>query len=149
MGAVALVAVLGIVATVSAAGGFDEWGYNYQARVFSGPADGVDRVLGNDPVYGNDHLVMKWSKAWDDARFHGAPWTPDAWVNNEWNGNVPDGSGESEIVKIVWIGACTEGELQPDGGYCIWGQFEAVMDHYVGADSYWLAHALPNGYGGN
>jgi preprotein translocase subunit SecG len=26
-------------------GGFDEYGYNYQARVFVGKADGVDRVL--------------------------------------------------------------------------------------------------------
>jgi hypothetical protein len=58
-------------------GGFDEFGYNYQARVFVGKADGVDRVLDNavwgDPTYANDWLVMKWSKAWDDARFHGAP----------------------------------------------------------------------------
>jgi len=43
---------LGIVAvmllsmgTVMAAGGFDEFGYNYQARVFVGKADGVDRNL--------------------------------------------------------------------------------------------------------
>jgi len=65
-------------------GGFDEFGYNYKARVFVGRADGVDRVLDGkvwgDPTYANDWLVMKWSKAWDDARFHGAPWTPDAWL---------------------------------------------------------------------
>ncbi len=62
--------------------GFDEFGYNYQARLFNGPADGVDRLLDNavwgDDAYANDHLVMKWSKAWDDARFNGAAWTPDA-----------------------------------------------------------------------
>ncbi|MDO8691845.1 MAG: hypothetical protein Q7R39_17880 [Dehalococcoidia bacterium] len=93
---------------VWAAGGFDQFGYNYQARVFVGPADGVDRTLdgavSGDPTYANDHLVMKWSKAWDNARFHGAPWTPDAWVDNEWNGSVPGGSGESEHCKIVWVG---------------------------------------------
>jgi hypothetical protein len=91
-----------------AKGGFDEFGYNYQARVFVGKADGVDRVLDGavwgDPTYANDHLVMKWSKAWDDARFHGAPWTPDAWEDNEWNGAVPGGSGEVWHYKIIWVG---------------------------------------------
>src|SRR3989304_316073 len=110
------------IAPAFAAGGFDEFGYNYNARVFVGPADGVDRVLDGmvwgDPTYANDHLVMKWSKAWDDARFHGGPWTPDAWVNNEWNGNVPGGSGESEIVKIKWVGLpCDEtNENWSEGG---------------------------------
>lgn len=31
-------------------------------------------MVWGDPTYANDHLVMKWSKAWDDARFHGEPW---------------------------------------------------------------------------
>jgi hypothetical protein len=88
-------------------GGFDEFGYNYQARVFVGKADGVDRVLDGkvwgDPTYANDLLVMKWSKAWDDARFHGAKWTPDAWETNEWNGAVPGGSGEVWHYKIIWV----------------------------------------------
>jgi hypothetical protein len=65
-----------------------------KARVFVGKADGVDRALDGtvwgDSTYANDHLVMKWSKAWDDARFYGAPWTPDAWLDNEWNGAVPE-----------------------------------------------------------
>ncbi|MDD1660905.1 MAG: hypothetical protein LUQ49_00395 [Methanomicrobiales archaeon] len=132
--------------------GFDQFGYNYQARVFVGAADGVDRVLdgavSGDSTYANDHLVMKWSKAWDDARFNGAPWTPEAWCDNEWNGQVPGGSGEGEHVKIQWIGACgADGTPLPDGGYCIWGQFEAIMDHYTGKDGVWFAHATPTGYG--
>jgi len=43
--------------------GFDEFGYNYQARIFVGSADGVDRLLDGkvwgDPTYANDHLKMK------------------------------------------------------------------------------------------
>ena len=66
-----------LVMPVFAQGGFDEFGYNYQAMIFVGKADGVDRVLDGkvwgDLTYANDLLVMKWSKAWDDARFHGAP----------------------------------------------------------------------------
>ncbi len=134
--------------------GFDQFGYNYQARVFVGPADGVDRNLDGtvwgDPTYAKDHLVMKWSKAWDDARFHGAAWGPGAWVTNEWNGSVPGGSGIGEHCKIVWIGGSgPELERLPDGGYRIWGQFEAILDMYTGpGGNTKFAFASPNGLGG-
>ena len=149
--------VLGTLAAatlaVAAGGGFDQFGYNYQARIFVGPADGVDRVLDGtvwgDPTYANDHLVMKWSKAWDDARFNNAPWTPDAWCDNEWNGNVSGGSGETEHCKIGWVGP--ELEDSPywrPGGYAIWGEFEVIMDQGTNASGHWsLAHAVPTGYG--
>jgi hypothetical protein len=115
----------------SAGRGFDEYGYNDKGKVCVGIADGVDRTcdgtVRGDPTYANDHLVMKWSKAWDDARFGGAPWTPEAWVDNEWNGQVPGGSGEVWHYKIQWVGACgADGTPRPDGGYCIWGQFEVI-----------------------
>jgi hypothetical protein len=133
--------------------GIDELGYNYTARLFVGAADGVDRILDGmvwgDPTYAYDHLVMKWSKAWDDARFHGAPWTPDAWVDNEWNGMVDGGSGEVWHDKIVWVGP----ELQDspywrDGGLPIWGEFEIILSQGVvdGVHS-WETHAVPTGYG--
>ena len=90
--AMILVTLLLSVPMAIAGGAFDEFGYNYAARIFVGRADGVDRVLDGavwgDPTYANDHLVMKWSKGWDDARFHGVPWGPDAWEDNEWNGMV-------------------------------------------------------------
>ena len=100
--------ILPIMFVCAAGGGLDQFGYNYQARVFVGKADGVDRVLDGavwgDPTYADDHLVMKWSKAWDDARFNGQPWTPDAWEDNEWNGASPGGSGEVWHYKIIWVG---------------------------------------------
>jgi len=135
--------------------GFDEYGYNYQARIFVGKADGVDRVLDGkvwgDPTYANGLLIMEWSKAWDDARYHGAPWTPDAWLTNEWNGAVPGGSGEVWHYKIIWVGP--ELENSPywrEGGYPIWGQFEVIMDQGTWSDHTHeiLALALPNGFGG-
>jgi hypothetical protein len=143
------------VASLSKLGtGFDEFGYNYQARLFQGLADGVDRVMdgmvNGDATYANDHLVMKWSKAWDDARFNGAPWTPDAWENNEWNGAFPGGSGEVWHYKIIWVGP--SGEESPywrEGGYLVWGDFEVIMDQGTDADHVhsFLAHAYPTGYG--
>lgn len=138
-----------------AAGGFDQFGYNYQARIFVGPADGVDRTLDGavwgDPTYANDHLVMKWSKAWDDARFHGAPWSPVAWVDNEWNGMLPDGSKVTEHVKIIWVGPALEtSPYWRAGGYAIWGEFEVIMDQGMNNGTHYsFAHATPNGYGGN
>lgn len=69
--------------TVSGSG-YDQFGYNYQARLFNGPVDGADRNLDGtywgDKTYAKDKLVMKWSKAWDEARFKGKPWNCDAWV---------------------------------------------------------------------
>jgi len=139
---------------VLAEGGFDEFGYNYKARIFVGKADGVDRKLDGtvwgDPRYANDHLVMKWSKEWDDARFHGAPWTPDAWCTNEWNGKKPDGSSEDWHYKIIWVGPQLQNSpYWRPGGYAIWGQFEVIMDQ--GSDPtghHWGVLATPNGLGG-
>jgi len=148
-----LLAVVGLMTLpVWAKGGFDQYGYNYNARIFVGKADGVDRTLDGtvwgDPMYANDHLVMKWSKAWDDARFNGAPWTPAAWETNEWNGQVSGGSGEVWHYKIVWVGA--ELETSPywvPGGYAIWGQFEVIFSHGTGPDGhFWETHAIPTGF---
>lgn len=145
---------LGVVIAVRNAG-FDEFGYNYNARVFVGAADGVDKSLDGtvwgDPTYANDRLVMKWSKAWDNARFNGAAWTCDAWENNEWNGAISGGSREVWHYKIVWVGP--ELEASPcwrEGGYAIWGQFEVIMDQGTADGIHqFLAKAVPAGYGGN
>lgn len=143
-------------------GGYDEFGYNYKANNFVGPADGVDRTLDGtvwgDPLYGNDHLKMKWSQAWDDSvfgpdgvRYNGdeLPWTRKAWEDNQWNGRVPGGSGEVWHYKIVWVGDCgPDGAELPDGGYCIWGQFEVIMSHgTVDSVHEWETLAKPAGYG--
>ncbi|HKB78841.1 MAG TPA: hypothetical protein VKH35_03915 [Thermoanaerobaculia bacterium] len=150
---VALVALFAL--PLLAGNGFDEFGYNYNARIFVGPADGVDRTIDGavwgDPTYANDHLVMKWSKAWDDARFNGAPWTADAWVDNEWNGMLPNGSKVSEHVKIIWVGPALENsQYWRDGGDPIWGEFEVILDQgKTPTGHFWYAHAIPAGYGSN
>ena len=134
-------------------GGVDDFGYNYKARIFVGAADGVDRVLDgavwDDPKYANDHLVMKWSKAWDDARFNGAAWGPEAWENNEWNGMVEGGSGEVWHYKIVWVGPDLEDSpYWRTGGYAAWGEFEVILSQgTVDGEHVWETHARPSGYG--
>jgi len=152
---ISVIMLLSIFLIIAVAqGGFNEFGYNYKARIFVGPADGVDRVIDGevwgDPTYANDILVMKWSKAWDDARFHSAPWTPDAWCTNQWNGMVPEGSQEVWQYKIIWVGP--ELESSPywrEGGYPIWDQFEVIMDHGTFANEHiFFSQVAPNGLGG-
>ncbi len=142
-------------AAVQASGGRDLFGYNYQARIFVGLEDGADRNLDGtywgDKSYAKDHLVMKWSKGWDDARFHGTPWGPEAWLDNEYNGHVPGGSGETAHYKIIWVGTLLQAsQYWRPGGYAIWGQFEVVMSQGTAQGQHWWeARARPNGYGAN
>lgn len=133
--------------------GFDEYGYNYSAGIFNGKADGVDKNLDGkvwgDPTYANDKLVMKYSRAWVEARFNGGEWTPDAWCSNEWNGSVSGGSGENWHYKIVWVGPELEDSpYWKTGGYAIWGQFEVILSQGKTPEGhFWDCHANPAGYG--
>lgn len=143
-----------LAAPAAVAAGFNEFGYNDKARVFNGPADGVDRVLDGavwgDPTYANDHLVMKWNAEWDRGNAEGWSNPPyAAWENNEWNGAVPGGSGEVWHYKIKWDKGCADsGVPSADGGYCIWGQFEVLMDQgTMDGVHEWYAHAVATGYG--
>ena len=96
---------------------------------------------------------MKWTEDWDrgnDENWANPPYDS-AWIDNEWNGKK-DGSGSVWHYKIKWVGPCgADYTPLPDGGYCIWGQFETIMDQgvdpNVGPGHLWYAHALPNGYG--
>ena len=150
------VAALFAAVPAFAAGGFNQYGYNYGARIFVGAADGVDKNLDGkvwgDATYAHDHLVMKWNAQWNDCNAHGydnPTYCAGAWVDNEWNGKVPGGSGTTEHDKIIWVGSA--GENSPywkSGGYSVWGNYEVLMQQ--GTDSlghYSYAHAVPNGYG--
>lgn len=152
--AISLAFLVSALASPAAANGFDQYGYNRTARVFNGTgaswsvAQGLPaNYLG---IYSNDNLVMKWNAEWD--RGNATNWLAGpygAYLDNEWNGNVPGGSGWTEHFKAVWIGSCADGTMFPNGGYCIWGQFEAIFDRGMDpSHSPWiLAHANPAGYG--
>jgi hypothetical protein len=140
----------------SLAKGFDEFGYNEQTSLFVGAADGVDRnldgLLWGSPSYANDHLVMNWNDEWDrgnDEAWASPPYF--AWTNNEWNGQVPGGSGETWVYKIIWVGPDLESSgYWVEGGYGIWGQFEVIFSQGTyGNEHFWDAHAHPTGYNWN
>lgn len=147
----------GNVTTQVADTGFNEFGYNDNARIFSGLADGVDRMLDGkvwgDATYANDRLVMKWNAAWDacnDNGYDNPAFCLGAWTTNEWNGNVQGGSGYTEHVKIIWVGSA--GEQSPyfvPGGSMIWNNYEVIMDQGTTPGGHeWYAKGTPNGLGG-
>ncbi|OHB02979.1 MAG: hypothetical protein A3B14_00875 [Candidatus Zambryskibacteria bacterium RIFCSPLOWO2_01_FULL_45_21] len=143
--------------TAGAGGAFDALGYNRTARIFNGTGATwcESKGLPSDCVgiYSPDKLIMKWTEDWDrgnDENWANPPYDS-AWIDNEWNGKK-DGSGSVWHYKIKWVGPCgADYTPLPDGGYCIWGQFETIMDQgvdpNVGPGHLWYAHALPNGYG--
>ena len=144
--------------TVSAApasgSGFDEFGYNPQAHVWVGIADGIDGnldgTIDGDPTYAKDYVVTKWNAEWDrgTAEYWANP-PYDAWKISTWNGAVAGGSGEVDHSKFVWVGDCdADPSLVPEGGDCIWHQFAMIM--VQGKDStghFWFLHANPTGFG--
>lgn len=159
---VALLGALPVVAQAAGGKGFDEYGYNDSARIFVGTGSSwcqgklgwtkeqCDAYLA---PYGSDQLVMKWNKAWDECNEAGnddASACAGATLTNEWNGNIPGGSGETEHFKCIWVGSEGEASIywQP-GGYVIWGNYEAIMDQGMEAGHvHWVAaHATPNGFG--
>ena len=158
LGILVLIGVLTFSNSNVAVGKFNQYGYNYTARIFNGLASGWCEAKGLPSNcmgdYSNDRLVMKWTADWDrgNAENWATPPYSDAWTDNEWNGKLPGGSGSVWHYKIKWIGPCGA-DYTPlsDGGYCIWGQFETLMDQGVdpnaGPGHLWFAKALPNGYG--
>jgi hypothetical protein len=134
--------------------GFDQFGYNYTARNFVGLADGVDRALDGtvwgEATYAGDHLKMNWSRAWDAARFDGAAWSCEATLDNQWNGQVPGGSGEVWHYRIVWVGPELSASLcWREGGEPIWDEFEVILSQGTVANAhFWDVHSSPSGFGG-
>jgi hypothetical protein len=137
--------------------GFDQYGYNRCAGIFNGTGTSwsIEQGLPADYLgaYAPDKLVMKWNAAWDACNALGtAEACAGAWTNNEWNGMVPGGSGAVWKYKMQWVGPCgADGTPLTDGGYCIWGVYEVLMDQgrdpSYGPGHFWFAHAKPNGYG--
>jgi hypothetical protein len=122
--------------------GFDQYGYNYQAHLFQGTYDSVDRVLdgkywGTVDDYVDDSLSMKWSDDWlanVDCNHDGkldrglvnstVTGISLGWTTNHVEGDYLDGAGVEQhytyFVKIVWVG--------PGGS--LWGQYEVVEEIY-------------------
>ena len=117
--------------------GYDEFGYNYQAHMFNGTYDGVDRVFdgkywGQTGDFVDDKLMMKWSDDWlsaqdcnhDGKLDRGDTGISKGWETNHAEGDYYDGNGNLQhytyFVKIVWVG--------PGGS--LWDQYEIIEEIY-------------------
>ena len=160
---VAMVSSLGLMGVSSsawaAADGFNQFGYNYTARLFNGTymqwcqeygitdPGTCSTDLGGSSV--NDQLIMKWNAAWDacNANQTAADFAG-AWLDNEINGMVPVGDATVWHYKIVYSQSCTDTGTTSSGGYCIWNDYEVIMDQGISGGIH-TSNALvtPNGYG--
>lgn len=113
--------------------GFDKYGYNYQAHMFSGYYDNYSRP--ETPVTSGDTLIMKWSDAWlasvdcngdgklDRGLINGqSDGISKGWLTNHYTGEYIDDNGKvqhfTDFVKIVWTGP----------GSSLWGQYEIIQE---------------------
>lgn len=138
--------------------GFDQFGYNYQARRFNGTYDSVDRVLdgtywGSTGDFVDDKLMMTWSQDWlanvdcngDNKldRGAGATGTSQGWLTNHEVGDYTDLDGNvhhfTYFTKMVWVG--------PGGS--LWGQYETIQANSNEPGAMDHSHAASPGFGLN
>jgi len=121
--------------------GYDQFGYNYQAHMFNGTYDSVDRNLdgtywGATGDFVDDKLSMKWSDSWlanvdcngdgklDRGLVDGnVGGTSLGWLTNYVEGDYYDAGGlqhYTDFVKIVWTGP----------GSPLWGQYTIIQEVY-------------------
>lgn len=121
--------------------GYDQFGYNYQAHMFNGTYDSVDRILdgkywGQTGDFVDDKLIMKWSDSWianvdcngdgklDRGLVDGvADGVSKGWLTNHVEGDYADANGihnYTDFAKIVWVG--------PGGD--LWGQYTIIEEVY-------------------
>lgn len=155
--------------------GYDEAGYNYQAGLFNGTYDSVDRVLdgkyyGQVVDFANDSLIMKWSSDWLasvdcnrdgkldrglDPKTGIVPGISKGWTTNHAEGDYLGADGDyhhyTYFVKIVWVGPKPAG-TDPWAGVRLWDQYAIIEEvyndpygGYHGVDRTRLAH--PAGFG--
>lgn len=138
--------------------GFDEYGYNYQARIFNGRYCDYDRQIGGEDC--DVDLVMKWNDAWlsnKDCDGDGSLDRPDdyigsgAWCTNHMRG----GEGADRWTYFVKIVAVPEdATLNEDEGIWytadgteigpeIWGSFAIVQEVESGEGATYVSPSGP------
>ena len=153
---VATLLVVFMACPVMAKGGFDEFGYNYNARLFNGWYGYYDRSIEGGWVAGTGDawLIMKWSKDWVPMEDEPVG----AWVTNHWYWYSNDYDEETwygwdtrvewtdkntvpeakyyivEFLKIQKVNNDPEAweKYQAGGAYSAgWGTYESGVPKYV------------------
>ncbi|NIN63785.1 MAG: hypothetical protein GTO63_03535 [Anaerolineae bacterium] len=129
---------------------FDNWGYNYQGNLFSGPYCYYDRHYDPENPDWNDgycdvDLIMKWSDMWlneDRVRCAGTPQQGSSacdgsWLTNHQRGEYVNADGRTckwtYFVKILYPGY-TPTDVDPvdglddaTGARIIWGAYIVIQ----------------------
>ena len=131
--------------------GYDEWGYNYQARIFNGTYCDAYRDAAWCQPYKDDSLSMKWNDAWlsnqdcdgdgqlDRHYGYDSYQGSGAWLTNHMSGEYEGTEGEicrwSYFTKIVAAPADATSDAgvwyAADGteiGSVIWGDFAIIQE---------------------
>lgn len=133
--------------------GYDEWGYNYQARLFNGYYCDAYRDAAWCQPYRDVKLIMKWNDAWLSNKDCDGDGLLDrhfgfdsyigsgAWVTNHQSGTYIDDNGsQCQWIYFVKIVAVPGDATQVDGywydsegiqiGPEIWGSFAVIQRVY-------------------
>lgn len=148
--------------------GYDQWGYNYQARMFNGTYCDAYRNAAWCQPYKDDELEMKWNDAWMSNkdctgdglldRHYGFPTYrgSGAWETNHQKGTYVDANGKKQrwsyFVKIV---AAPLDATLVNGFWCaadgsvigpvIWGEFAIIQEIYndTGTGDHGVSYVSP------
>lgn len=150
--------------------GYDQWGYNYQARMFNGGYCDSYRDAAWCQAYKDVDLLMKWNAGWldnkdcnddnlldrhfGDASYIGSG----AWLTNHQSGKVEVNGKMRKWTYFVKIVAAPDDATAVDGywyldgielGPVIWGQFAIVqqVSNDPSAGEHGILYKSPHGPG--
>jgi len=130
--------------------GFDQWGYNYQGKLFNGKYCDAYKDAAWCQEYKEDNLIMKWNDAWLSNKDCSGDNKLDrhygldsyigsgAWLTNHMSGVYSDKNGDQKWNYFVKIVAAPEDAEQKNGiwysadgveiGPSIWGEFAIIQE---------------------
>ncbi len=148
------------VLVIADSGGFDEWGYNYQAHIFNGYYCDAYKDAAWCQPYADVKIVMKWNDAWLSNKDRDGDGSLDrhygftsyigsgAWETNHMWGTYIGEDGLTyewdEFYKIV-AKPTSDYICAENGGYEIWGEFCVVQDIYNDPYSGFEGNTFPPG----
>ena len=97
--------------------GFDDWGYNYQARLFNGKYCNAYRDAAWCQDYKEDNLSMKWNDAWLSTK------------DCDGDGRLDRHYGQSSYIGSgAWLTNHMSGTYEGEGGEtCSWNYFVKIV----------------------
>ena len=118
--------------------GYDQWGYNYQARMFRGDYCDAYRDAAWCQPYKGTRLIMKWNDAW----LSNVDADGDGLLDRHFGFPTYIGSG-------AWLTNHMSGSYEQDGKVCTWSYFTKIVaapaDAYVDDGVWYTADGVEIG----